>query len=92
MERTSLNDFWLSLRTLAPGLALAASIAIAAVLIEPLATDTAAFIFDFPVAIPALVLALVAGMPSKNYCVWRLRSWACASPSQTLLRSASQRR
>jgi uncharacterized integral membrane protein (TIGR00698 family) len=90
MERTSLNDFWLSLRTLAPGLALAASIAIAAVLIEPLATDTAAFIFDFPVAIPALVLALVAGMamhvtdpqspvqPGLNFAVKKLLRVAIA--------------
>lgn len=50
------------IRILAPGLALAAAIAIASVLLEPFATDTLGFMFGFPVALPAIVIALVIGM------------------------------
>lgn len=56
------QNAWPEARRLAPGMALATGIAVASVLIEPFATDTAAFMFGFPVAIPALVLALIIGM------------------------------
>lgn len=62
MDKVKIDAVWQNARPLVPGLALAMGIAVAAVLIEPFATDTADFIFGFPVAIPALVLALIIGM------------------------------
>ena len=53
---------WAALRVLAPGLALAAGIALASVVLEPFAKDTAEFVLGFPVAIPAILIALIIGM------------------------------
>lgn len=78
------------LRALAPGLALAAAIAVASVLLEPFATDTFGFMFGFPVAVPAIVVALVIGMalhvtdpqspvqPGLNFAVKKLLRVAIA--------------
>lgn len=53
---------WLMMRGLAPGLGLAAAIAIVSVLLEPFAVDTAEFVLGFRIAVPAILIALIIGM------------------------------